>query len=139
MYLIVCNLALNLNKPLKVFSQHLSSFCLSDTPDFSQSSSFLTYKNQFKSENIFFLFFSFFFFFFNLPGCRCSCGLPWCLTIKNQPAMQETREMWVQSLGWEDHLEKEMATYSSVLAWQIPWTEEPSWPQSVGLQRIRHD
>ena len=42
--------------------------------------------------------------------------------IKNLPAMQET---WVQSLGWEDPLEKEMATHSSILAWRIPWTEEP--------------
>ena len=44
------------------------------------------------------------------------------LVVKNLPAMQETR---VQSLGWEDPLEKEMATHSSILAWRIPWTEEP--------------
>ena len=50
--------------------------------------------------------------------------------IKNMPAMQET---WVQSLGWEDALEKGMATHSSVLAWRIPWTEEPDRPQSMGL------
>ena len=42
--------------------------------------------------------------------------------VKNSPVMQET---WVQSLGWEDPLEKEMATHSSILAWRIPWTEEP--------------
>ena len=42
--------------------------------------------------------------------------------LKNLPAMHETQEMWVQSLGWEDSLEKEMATYSSVLAWEIPWS-----------------
>ena len=47
------------------------------------------------------------------------------------------RETWVQSLGWEDLLEKDMATHSSILAWKIPWTEEPS--QSMGLQRVRHD
>ena len=65
MYLIVCNLALILNKPLTVFSQDLSSFCLSDTPGFSQSSAFLTYQSQFKPENIsFFLLLSFFLFFF---------------------------------------------------------------------------
>ena len=46
--------------------------------------------------------------------------------------MQET---WVQSLSWEDPLEKEMATYSSILAWEIPWTEEPGGLQSMGLQR----
>ena len=45
--------------------------------------------------------------------------------VKNLPAMQETQETWVQSLGWEDPLEEGMATYSSMLAWRIPWTEEP--------------
>ena len=45
--------------------------------------------------------------------------------VKNSPAMQETREMQVQSLGWEEPLGEEMATYSSILAWEIPWTEEP--------------
>ena len=49
--------------------------------------------------------------------------------------MQET---WVQSLGWEDPLEKGMATHSSVPAWRIPWTEEPGRLQSVGLQRVGH-
>ena len=50
--------------------------------------------------------------------------------------MQETL---VQSLGWEDPLEKGMATYTSILAWEIPWTEEPGGLQSMGLQRVRHD
>ena len=45
------------------------------------------------------------------------------------------QEMWVQSLGWEDLLEKEMATHSSILAWKIPWTEEPGRLQSMGLQK----
>ena len=49
------------------------------------------------------------------------------------------RETWVQSLGWEDPLEKEMATHSSILAWKIPWTEEPGWLQSMGSQKVRHD
>ena len=53
--------------------------------------------------------------------------------------MQEKQELWVQSLGWEDALEEEMATHSSILAWRIPWTEEPGGLQSVGLQRVRHD
>ena len=48
-------------------------------------------------------------------------------------------ETWVQSLGWEDPLEKEMATHSSILAWRIPWTEEPGGLQSTGLQRVGHD
>ena len=56
--------------------------------------------------------------------------------VKNLPAMQET---WVQSLGQEEPLEKETATRSSILAWKIPWTEEPGRLQSMGLQRVRHD
>ena len=52
------------------------------------------------------------------------------------PAMRKTR---VQSLGWEDPLEKEMAPHSSILAWKIPWTEEPGGLQSTGLQRVRHE
>ena len=46
---------------------------------------------------------------------------------------------WVQSLGWEDPLEKEMATHFIILAWRIPWTEEPGGLQSMGLQRVGHD
>ena len=53
--------------------------------------------------------------------------------------MQEIQEMWVQSLGQEDPLEKEMATHSSILAWKIPWTEELGGLQSMGLQRVGHD
>jgi len=55
--------------------------------------------------------------------------------VKNPPAMQETL---VRSLGWEDSLEKEMATHCSILAWRIPWTEEPGVIQSIGSQRVRH-
>ena len=57
-------------------------------------------------------------------------------TVKCLPTMRET---WVQSLGGEDLLEKEMATHSSILAWRIPWMEEPGSLQSMGLQRVRHD
>ena len=57
-------------------------------------------------------------------------------TVKPLPAMQET---WVQSLGQEDPLEKEMAIHSSTLAWKIPWMEEPGGLQSMGLQRVGHD
>ena len=53
--------------------------------------------------------------------------------------MQETQEMWVQSLGQEDPLEEEMATHSKILAWKIPWTEEPGGLQSTGSQRVRHN
>ena len=56
--------------------------------------------------------------------------------VKRLPTMQET---WVQSLGGEDLLEKEMTTYSSILAWKNPWMEEPDRLQSMGLQRVRHD
>ena len=56
--------------------------------------------------------------------------------VKNFPAVQET---WVPSLGWEDPLEKEMATHSSILVWEIPWTEEPSRLQSMGSERVGHD
>ena len=56
--------------------------------------------------------------------------------VKQVPTMRETP---VQSLGWEDLLEKEMATHSTILAWKIPWTEEPSRLQSMGLQRVGHD
>ena len=56
--------------------------------------------------------------------------------VKRLPTM---RESWVQSLGWEDLLEKEMATHSSTLAWKIPWTEEPGRLQSMGSQRLGHD
>ena len=52
--------------------------------------------------------------------------------VKNPPAVQETLETPVRSQGWKDPLEKEMATYSSVLAWEIPWTEEPGGLQSKG-------
>ena len=61
---------------------------------------------------------------------------PVAQTVKNLPAMQET---WVQFLGQEDPLEKGMAIHSSILAWKIPWTEEPGRPQFMGLQRVRHD
>ena len=55
--------------------------------------------------------------------------------VKNPPVMQETR---VHSLGWEDPLEEEMATHSIILAWGIPWTEDPAGLQFMGSQRVRH-
>ena len=57
-------------------------------------------------------------------------------TVKNLPAMQET---WVWSLSWEDPLKEGMATHSSILAWEIPQTEEPVGLQSMGSQRVRHN
>ena len=57
-------------------------------------------------------------------------------TAKRLPIMRET---WVQSLGWEDLLEKELATHSSILVWKIPWTEEPGGLQSMGSQRVEQD
>ena len=56
--------------------------------------------------------------------------------VKNQPAMHKTR---VQSLGWEDPLEEEMATHSSILVWNIPWIEEPGGLQSLGSKTVGHN
>ena len=56
--------------------------------------------------------------------------------VKNPPAVQE---MWIRSLGQGDPLKTEMATYSGILAWRIPWTEEFGWLQTMRLQRVRHD
>jgi len=63
-------------------------------------------------------------------------GFPGYSMVTDLPAMQETQ---VQSLGLEDPLEKEMATHSSILAWRIPWTEEPGGLQSMGSKRVGHD
>ena len=84
----------------------------------------------------------------SIPGLGRSCeegiGYPlqysWASLVaqmvKNLPAVWET---WIQSLGLEDPLEKEMATHSSTLAWKIPWAEEPGRLQFMGLQRVGHD
>ena len=71
----------------------------------------------------------------NWPIIRCRASLV-AQMVKNLPTRQETQ---VQSLNWEDPLEKGMATYSSILAWRIPWTEEPLGLQSMGSQRVRHN
>ena len=73
---------------------------------------------------------------FVLNMCVYIRGFPGGSAVKNPPAMQET---WVQSLGQEDPLEEEMATQSSILAWEISWTEEPGRLQFIGSQRVRHD
>ena len=65
-------------------------------------------------------------------------GFPSGSVVKNSPAMQELQEMQFRSLGWEDPLEEGMATHSSILAWRIPWTEEPGGLQSIGLDTLRH-
>ena len=59
--------------------------------------------------------------------------------VNNLPALQEPQETQVRSLSQEDPLEKEVATHSSILAWRIPWTEEPGGLQSMGSQRVGHD
>ena len=61
------------------------------------------------------------------------------LLVKDSPAIQETQETWVQSVGQEDTLEKETAPLSSILAWKIPWAEEPGRLQSMMPQRVGHD
>ena len=63
-------------------------------------------------------------------------GFPGGSVVKHLPAMQETQEIWVQSLGWEDPLEEGITTHSSILAWRIPWIEEPGWLKSMGPQRV---
>ena len=63
-------------------------------------------------------------------------GFPGAQMVRNLPEMQKTRVLY---LGWEDPLEKEMATHSSILAWRILWIEEPGGIQSIELQRVRHD
>ena len=84
----------------------------------------------------------------SIPGSRRSPGegigyplqFSWASVVaqmvKNMPAVLE---IWVQSLGWEDPLEGGMTTYSSILAWRIPWTEEPGGLQPMGLQRVGDD
>ena len=61
------------------------------------------------------------------------------LVVQMAKNLSAIRETWVQSLGWKDPLEKGMATHSSILAWRIPWTEDPGGLQSMGLQKVRHD
>ena len=67
---------------------------------------------------------------------RILMGIPGDSVVKNHLPMQET---WVQSLVQEDPLEKEMATHSNILAWKIPWTEEPGRPESLGSQRVGYN
>ena len=66
-------------------------------------------------------------------------GFPGCLVVRNLPAKQETWKTQVQPLGGEDPLEKEMAPHSTILVWEMLWTEEPSGLQSMGSQKVKHD
>ena len=77
-----------------------------------------------------------FFFFFLLRVNNISLIFPGGSVVKNLPAKQETS---IQSLSWEDNLEKEIATHLSIFAWEIPWTEEPGRLQSMESQRVEHD
>ena len=72
----------------------------------------------------------------NVRNTTALCGLPWWLRGKGLSASAGDAAL---TLGWEDPLEKEMATHSSILAWEIPRTEEPAGLQSMGLQRVGHD
>ena len=69
----------------------------------------------------------------------CVCVTQTSLGAQTVKCLPATWETWVQSRGREDPLEKQMATHSSILAWKIPWTEEPSRLQSMGSQRVGHD
>ena len=66
-------------------------------------------------------------------------GFPASSMVKNLPSRKDLQETQVCSLGWDDPLEEDMATHSSILAWRIPWTEEPGGLQSMGSQRVGHD
>ena len=66
-------------------------------------------------------------------------SFPGGAVVKSPPAMQETQETWVRSLGWEGPLEEGIAAHSRILAWEIPWTEEPGGLQSIEPQRVGHD
>ena len=66
-------------------------------------------------------------------------GFPGGIVVKNLPAMQKMQETHIQSLGGKDPPEEGMATYFSILAWRIPWTEEPGGPWSIQSQRIEHN
>ena len=75
-----------------------------------------------------------------LSSLTVTARLPWWLSGKESACQCRRRKRtWVQSLDWDDLLEKEMTTDSSIVAWEIPWTEEPGGLQSMGLQRVRHD
>ena len=76
---------------------------------------------------------------FFLKLCLSVHSFPSGSVVKNPPAMQELQVTLVRSLGQEDPLEEDMATHSSILAWRIPWTGEPSGLQSIGWQRVGHD
>ena len=65
-------------------------------------------------------------------------GFPGGSMVQTVPAMQKPQDMRVRSLGWEDPLEESMGTHSSILAWEIPWTEEPGGLQSIESQRVGH-
>ena len=73
-----------------------------------------------------------------VPHNDLTFAFPSGSAVKNLPAMQESQTMWVWSLGWKDPLEDGMATHFNILAWRIPWTEEPGELQSMGLQPVRH-
>ena len=70
---------------------------------------------------------------------RNTVGFPSGSAVKNPPAIQKTQERWVPSMDREDRLEEGVAIHSSILAWRIPWTEEPGGLQSIGSQRVGYD
>ena len=69
----------------------------------------------------------------------CQCDFPGSASGKESACQCRRHETWVRSLGWEEPLEKEIATHSNILAWKLPWTEEPGGLQSMGSQRVGHD
>ena len=77
--------------------------------------------------------------FYFLEPCWMFMGFPGVASGKGPACQCRRHETWVQSLGQEDPLEEGMATRSGILAWRIPWTEQPGWLQSIGSHRVRHN
>ena len=130
----------------KYLKQHLTSECLTfpacgwlvQNSPMSASSLFLIQSNwNIQNIRTSVFIFEFILYIFLFGGrFTYTWGFPVAQVVKRLSAMWDTR---VWSLGWEDPLEKEMATHSSILAWKIPWIEEPGGLQSIGLQRVGHD
>ena len=110
---------------------HLSIFCTVPWWSSGQDAVFSSSRPGFTSGNMCF--------FWSSPGGTSDKKNKKKKQKKTCLQTQETSEMQVQSLGQEDPLEEEMATHSNILAWRMPWTEEPGGLQFMGLQRVRHD
>ena len=108
-------------------------------PEFAQTNTLVDILARFKIKSVWPQNSSFFTTIILIISVPVRVGLPpMAQAVKNPPAMQERKKTQVWSPGWEDLLQEGMATHSSILAWKIPWTEEPDRLQSMGSQRVRH-